>query len=144
MGNTKKFTEYEKQAIEELSQDLKANKYVNGEMQFTDNTNAIYFLKAYGDRIRYCVSNDKFLLWNGTNWEIDGRNGVESLCKNFIYKMYRGLRFISDPQLKTAFERHLTKSESFRRIQALVGMLKISEEITIITVQKEQCLYNLC
>ena len=143
MGNTKKFTEYEKQAIEELSRDLKANKYVNGEMQFTDNTNAIYFLKAYGDRIRYCVSNDKFLLWNGTNWEIDGRNGVESLCKNFIYKMYRGLRFISDPQLKTAFERHLTKSESFRRIQALVGMLKISEEIIVTENELDRDIYLL-
>ena len=58
-------------AIEELSRDLRANKFVNGQMQFTDITNRDYFLKAYGDRIRYCLMWNKFLVWNGTCWEID-------------------------------------------------------------------------
>ena len=60
-------------AIKELSADLKSNKYVTGEMQFTDVTNCMYFLKAYGDRLRYCKMWNKFLIWNGVNWEIDNR-----------------------------------------------------------------------
>ena len=58
--------EKERLAIEELTKDLKANKFVKGEMQFTDVTNANYFLKAFGDRIRFCVTWNKFLIWNGT------------------------------------------------------------------------------
>ena len=57
-----------RRAIEELSRDLRANKFVHGEMQFTDITNRDYFLKAFGDKIRFCLMWNKFLLWNGTCW----------------------------------------------------------------------------
>ncbi len=127
----KELTEKERHAIEELSRDLKANKYENGERQFTDITNCTYFMKAYGDIIRYCITWNKFLFWNGTNWDIDTRGRVAERCKTFIQKMYRGMRFISDRNLQTAFEKHLLKSESYRRIMALEGLLKISEEIKV-------------
>lgn len=123
--------EKERLAIEELSRDLKSNKFVKGEMQFTDVTNCTYFLKAYSEKIRFCVTWNKFLIWNGTFWQTDTRSGVESLCIKFVHKMYRGLRVINDLQMQKDFEKHLIKSESFRRIQALVGLLKISEEIIV-------------
>ena len=123
--------EKERLAIEELSRDLKSNKFVKGEMQFTDVTNCTYFLKAHSERIRFCVTWNKFLIWNGTCWQTDTRSGVESLCIKFVHKMYRGLRVINDLQMQKDFEKHLIKSESFRRIQALVGLLKISEEIIV-------------
>ena len=130
MNNTE-ISENERLAIEELSRDLRANKFVTGEMQFTDVTNCDYFLKAYGDIIRYCITWNKFLFWNGTNWDIDTRGRVAERCKIFVHKMYRGMRYITDRQLEAAFEKHLIKSESFRRIQALEGLLKISEEIKV-------------
>ena len=129
--NTKGLNDRERLAIEELSRDLRANKFVNGQMQFTDITNRDYFLKAYGDFMLYCITWNKFLVWNGTNWDIDTRGRVAERCVKFIHQMYRGLRVIDDRQLQTAFEKHLIKSESFRRIQALEGLLKISEEIKV-------------
>ena len=57
--------------------DLRANKFVKGEMQFTDITNRDYFLKAFGDKIRFCVKYNKFLIWNGTCWEVDNDGYVE-------------------------------------------------------------------
>ncbi|MBO4639935.1 MAG: hypothetical protein J5710_09295 [Treponema sp.] len=129
--NSTEISENERLAIEELSRDLRANKFVTGEMQFTDVTNCDYFLKAYGDIIRYCITWNKFLFWNGTNWDIDTRGRVAERCKIFVHKMYRGMRYITDRQLEAAFEKHLIKSESFRRIQALEGLLKISEEIKV-------------
>ena len=86
----------ERQAIEELSRDLKSNKFVKGEMQFTDVTNRDYFLKAHGNHIRFCTTWNKFLLWNGTCWQTDTRAGVESLCVGFVHKMYRGMRVINE------------------------------------------------
>ena len=137
--------EKERLAIEALTKDLKANKFVKGEMQFTDVTNANYFLKAFGDRIRFCVTWNKFLIWNGTCWQTDTRSSVESMCVKFVHKMYRGLRFISDLQLQKDFEKHLIKSESFRRIQALVGLVKVSEEIIVedFELDKDEYLFNV-
>lgn len=123
--------EKERAAIEELTRDLKANKFVKGEMQFTDVTNRDYFLKAHGDHISFCTTWNKFLIWNGTCWQTDTRAGVESLCVSFVHKMYRGMRVINDLQLRKDFKKHLIKSESFRRIQALVGLLKVSEKIIV-------------
>ena len=100
------------EAIKTLSQDLKSNQYVNGAMQFTDVTNSIYFLKAYGDRLRYCKKWNKFLIWNGNCWQIDNRGTVEEWVLDFIHSMYRGLRVIKDPKLAADFEKHLIKSES--------------------------------
>ena len=79
--------EKERAAIEELSRDLKSNKFVKGEMQFTDVTNRDYFLKAHGEHIRFCTTWNKFLIWNGTCWQADTRAGVESLCVSFVQKM---------------------------------------------------------
>ena len=120
-----------RRAIEELSRDLRANKFVHGEMQFTDITNRDYFLKAFGNKIRYCLMWNKFLIWNGTCWEIDKKGKVEEDCVDFVHHMYRGLRVITDLQLQKDFEKHLIKSESFRRIQALVGLLKMSKDIKV-------------
>ena len=143
--NNKEISDKEHLAIEELSRDLRANKFVTGEMQFTDVTNCDYFLKAYGDIIRYCITWNKFLFWNGTNWDIDTRGRVAERCKKFVHKMYRGMRYITDRQLEAAFEKHLIKSESFRRIQALEGLLKISEEIKVedFELDRDNYLFNV-
>ena len=143
--NNKEISDKEQLAIEELSRDLRANKFVTGEMQFTDVTNCDYFLKAYGDIIRYCITWNKFLFWNGTNWDIDTRGRVAERCKKFVHKMYRGMRYITDRQLEAAFEKHLIKSESFRRIQALEGLLKISEEIKVedFELDRDNYLFNV-
>lgn len=125
-------TKSEMLAIENLCRDLRTNKFVSGEMQFTDITNCDYFVKAYIDRIRYCISWKKFLLWNGTCWEVDKAGYVEDLVINFIHKMYRGLRVINDLRLQVAFERHLIKSESYRRLQSLINLLKITRDIKVV------------
>ena len=53
------FTKNERTVLEEIGREMKANKYVSGEMQFTDLTNVLYFLRAYEDKIRYCITWDK-------------------------------------------------------------------------------------
>ncbi|MDO4507454.1 MAG: phage/plasmid primase, P4 family, partial [Spirochaetales bacterium] len=118
-------------AIEKLTQDLKANRYVKGEMQFTDITNRDYFLKAYGHKLKYVKKWNKFLIWDDCRWKIDDEGIVEEWIVDFVHQMYRGMRFITDPTLKTAFEKHLIKSESFRRLQALEGICKMSKEIKV-------------
>lgn len=135
------FSKNEKAVLEEIGLEMKANKYVSGEMQFTDLTNTLYFLRAYEDTIRYCITWDKFLVWNGTNWEIDARGFVQERIPIFIHQMYRIMRFINDRILKSDFEKHLIKSESFRRIQAIVGLLKMQPSIKVIEKELDTDIY---
>ena len=74
--------------VEELSRDLRANKFVKGEMQFTDITNRDYFLKAFGDKIRFCVKYNKFLIWNGTCWEVDNDGYVEEELLDEMFQRF--------------------------------------------------------
>ena len=127
----KSLSKNERLAIESLSRDIKANCYIGGEMQFTDITNRDYFVKAYKDEVRYCITWDKFLIWNGKCWQIDSRGTVQEMCVDFLHKMYRGLRVINDQKIWIMFEKHLIRSESYRRIQALIGLLKMSKDLKI-------------
>ena len=124
-------TPEQKNAIEVLARDLKSNKYVSGQLQFTDITNCDYFLKAYGDTIRYCSKWNKFLLWNGTCWEIDSDDMVSAMYRSFVHEMYRALRVINDLKLLTEFEKHLKRSENYKKILSAIGVMKMTEFIRI-------------
>lgn len=139
-----KFDEMEKQSIDSLARTVKTNLYIAGEMQFSDITNRDFFIKAYSEKVRYCISWNKFLIWNGTCWQIDTRGRVEEMCVDFIHKMYRALRSIDDLQLKIIFEKHLVRSENYRRIQGMVGLLKMSKDIKVedFEMDKDHLLFN--
>ena len=139
-----KFDEMEKQSIDSLARTVKTNLYIAGEMQFSDITNRDFFIKAYSQKVRYCISWNKFLIWNGTCWQIDTRGRVEEMCVDFIHKMYRALRSIDDLQLKILFEKHLVRSENYRRIQGMVGLLKMSKDIKVedFEMDKDHLLFN--
>ena len=139
-----KFDEMEKQSIDSLARTVKTNLYIAGEMQFSDITNRDFFIKAYSEKVRYCISWNKFLIWNGTCWQIDTRGRVEEMCVDFIHKMYRALRSIDDYQLKVLFEKHLVRSENYRRIQGMVGLLKMSKDLKVedFEMDKDHLLFN--
>lgn len=120
-----------KLAIKELAYNLKILKLESGELQLTDLTNKNCFIKAYGDRIRYCNSWKKFLIWNGTCWEADNDGFVENTVLEFIPRMYRGELFMNDHQMKVELEKHIIRSESYPRIQYLINLLKMAGEIKV-------------
>ena len=129
--NETKITSEQKKAIEVLARDLKSNKYVSGQLQFTDITNCDYFLNAYGDTIRYCKKWNKFLLWNGTCWEIDSEDMVSTMYRTFVHEMYRALRVINDLKLLTEFEKHLKRSENYKKILSVLGVMTMTESIRV-------------
>lgn len=139
-----KYTEMEKNSIDTLARTIKVNEYIDGDIQFSDITNRDFFIKAYVNKVRYCISWNKFLIWNGTCWQIDTRGTVEEMCVDFIHKMYRALRSIDDKQLRIAFEKHLIRSENYRRIQGMVGLLKMSKDLKVedFELDKDHFLFN--
>lgn len=124
-------TAREKEIFKKFAKDLESEKLIKGELQFTDLTNSIYFLKTYGDEILYYITIDKFLCWNGNYWKICSKKHIEFMCMKFIHKLYYMQRFIDDEVLLKKFEKHLKNSESFRRHQAIIGYLKNTEPIIV-------------
>lgn len=53
--NWKGMTEKERLSIESMGSVIKENKYLEGELQFSDITNRDFFVKAYSDEVKYCI-----------------------------------------------------------------------------------------
>ena len=131
MDKSNRPTAKEKEIFKKFAKDLESEKLIKGELQFTDLTNCIYFLKMYGDEIRYHVTIDRFLQWDGNYWKTCQKKDVEYLCMKFIHKLYYMHRFIDDQAIQEKFEKHLKNCESFRRFQALIGYLKNTQPIIV-------------
>lgn len=78
---------------------------------------------------------------SASNWEIAYRGFVRERIPIFIHQMCRIQRYIPDAILKQDFEKHLIKSESFRRIQAIVGLLKMQPSIKVIEKELDTDIY---
>ena len=115
----------------EFAKYLKMKKLEAGELQFTDRTNKILFLKVYGDTIRYCYSLKKFLVWNGTCWEFDNDGIVQQMVFNFSPKMFRAGLFMDDEQMQMEFEKSVLRFESYPRMMYLYNYLKSANEISV-------------
>ena len=89
------------------------------------------FLKVYGDTIRYCFSWKKFLIWNGTCWEVDNDGVVEQMVSDFSPKMYRAELFMDNDEMRTEFEKHLLRFQSYPRMMYLYNLLKSAKEISV-------------
>ena len=63
-------------AIQYDALQLKLDDLIAGKEQFTDLTNAELFVKAYKDRIRYCMPWKKWLIWAISNRSMPAGTGV--------------------------------------------------------------------
>lgn len=108
---------------------MRTCEYVKGAAQYTDMTNTEYFLKMYGDRVRYCRQWKKFLVWNGKQWLTDDNGETETLVNRLIRSMYRIAPTIKDIQRRIDFESHIKKSESLRRRKSLIESIAMDEKV---------------
>jgi P4 family phage/plasmid primase-like protien len=85
---------------------------------FTDSGNGERLVRMYGDRIRYCVEMEKWLLWDGKRWAVDDKSYVTQLAKKMARELYRqGYGRAGDNPKMMAWA---LKSESRERIGACV------------------------
>ena len=125
----RKPSDYYMESLRAAAREMRTCEYVKGAAQYTDMTNTEYFLKIYGERVRYCKQWKKFLVWNGKQWLIDENGDVETLVNRLIRSMYKIAPTIKDIQRRIDFESHIKKSESLRRRKALIESLSMDEHI---------------
>ena len=124
---------------------LRVDDLVAGKEQFTDLTNGELFAQEYKDRIRYCMAWKKWLIWDGNTWRPDDCGEIFALAKDFIRGMYLRIGRTKDHERATELAKHLIKSESLRRRQALIesASLERNVRITPFEVDQEHLLLNV-
>jgi len=124
---------------------LKLDDLIAGKEQFTDLTNAELFVKAYHDRIRYCMAWKKWLIWDNHAWRPDDCGEIYALCKDFLRSLFLQVASISDHKRAVDMASHVIKSESLRRRQALVESASYERRIRITPkdVDQEPFLLNV-
>lgn len=110
---------------------LRIDDLLSGTEQFTDLSNGELFVKQFEQKIRYCPSWKKWIIWDGNTWRTDDRNEIFALCKEFLRGMYLVAGRISDHQRALDLEKHLIKCESLRRRQSLVESASLEQKIQI-------------
>jgi putative DNA primase/helicase len=123
---------------------LRLQQLQKGLLQFTDTTNAYRLLTEYGKDIRYNALWKKWIVWNGSHWEMDDGYLIHDRGLKMIRGIYEELLKTSDFRDRLDIEKHAIQSESARRRKALIEVASWIPELNIKTdnLDKDPWLFN--
>ena len=111
---------------------LRINQLKNGNIQFTDSTNATRLFREHGRDIRYFPAWKKWLVWNGTHWETDeGGALIHEKGLDTVRNIYDELSKTYDYRERNEIENFAKISESMRRREAMVRTAQYIKELHI-------------
>jgi putative DNA primase/helicase len=124
---------------------LRLMQLQKGILQFTDTTNAYRLLTEHGKDIRYNALWKKWLVWNGSHWEMDDGYLIHDRGLKMIRGIYDELLKTSDYRDRLDIEKHAMQSESARRRKALIEVASWIPELNIKTdcLDKDPWLFNV-
>ncbi|MBM9514716.1 DNA primase family protein [Desulfogranum marinum] len=109
----------------------KSTEQQNEDFNLTDLGNANRFIEQYGDRVKYCYSSKKFIIWNGKYWEEDENATVSVLVRKVIKSLYAEAQQADDEVTRTKIARHALKSEHVNRIRAIRTLVMEDQRIGV-------------
>ena len=112
---------------------LRLQQLQKGFLQFTDTTNAYRLLTEHGKDIRYNALWKKWLVWNGSQWEMDEGYLIHDRGLKMIRGIYEELLKTSDIRDRLEIEKHAVQSESARRRKALIEVASWIPELNVKT-----------
>jgi putative DNA primase/helicase len=112
---------------------LRLEQLQKGLLQFTDTTNAYRLFKEYGKGIRYNALWKKWVVWNGSRWEMDDGYLIHDRGLQMIRGIYRELLNTSDWRERLEIEKHAMQSESARRRKAVIEVASWIPELNLKT-----------
>jgi putative DNA primase/helicase len=124
---------------------LKLQQLRHGLLQFTDTTNAYRLLTEHGKDIRYNAPWKKWLVWNGSHWELDDGYLIHDRGVKMMRGIYEELLKTSDYRDRLDIEKHGVQSESARRRKALIEVASWIPELNVKTdnLDKDPWLFNV-
>lgn len=110
--------------------------------KFTDLGNAEYFAKYYTGKVKYCAQMDKWLIWDGCRWGIDGANKITVLAGKCVRSMYDHISGLSDDDQRKKLFNHAMKSEDARRLQSMVKLARGYMPVSVDELDQDPWLLN--
>lgn len=101
----------------------------------TDLGNARRLVAKYGLDIRFCHLWGKWLIWDGTRWQLDNTAAVERLAKDTIKQIYMEAAETDDRNMRQIIAEHARKSESKRALRDMVELAKSEPGIPVLPEQ---------
>src|ERR1019366_4260347 len=96
----------------------------------TDLGNARRFVSRHGKNIRFIPEWNKWIVWNGSQWEIDNDGAAMRLAKETVEAMYSEALSLKNEQGRTALLKHAIKAQAEARLKAMVSLAE--SEATVV------------
>jgi hypothetical protein len=96
----------------------------------TDLGNARRFVSRHGENIRFIPEWKKWIVWNGSRWEIDDDGAAMRLAKETVEAMYSEALGLANEQDRTALLKHAIKAQAEARLKAMVSLAE--SEATVV------------
>jgi putative DNA primase/helicase len=102
-----------------------------GNIQFTDATNAQRLFREHGRDIRYNAAWKKWVVWNGSHWEMDEGALIHERGLETVRNIYDDVLKTDDWRERMEIENYAKLSESMRRRKAFVEAASVIKALNI-------------
>jgi putative DNA primase/helicase len=96
----------------------------------TDLGNARRFVSRHGKNIHFIPEWNKWIVWTGSQWDIDNDGAIMRLAKETVESIYSEALGLQNEDDRTALRRHALKSQAEPRLKAMVSLAE--SEATVV------------
>jgi putative DNA primase/helicase len=101
----------------------------------TDLGNARRFVSRHGKNIHFIPEWNKWIVWTGSQWDIDNDGAIMRLAKDTVESIYSEALGIQNDEDRTALRKHALKSQAEPRLKAMVSLAE-SEAAVVLPANK--------
>ena len=99
----------------------------------TDLGNARRLIRDHADRIRYCHTWDRWLVWDGNHWKRDDTGEIYRRAERTVALLLEEAAGLEDKDARKKLAGHAIKSESERSMRAMISLAARLDERVAIT-----------
>jgi putative DNA primase/helicase len=97
----------------------------------TDLGNARRLIKRHGENIRFIPEWRKWIIWNGSGWDIDNDGAIMRFAKETAEAMYPEALALANDDDRTKLLKHALKSQAEARLKAMVSLAETEAEVVV-------------
>lgn len=100
----------------------------------TDVGNAERLVYHHGHDLHYCYDWGKWLVWNGSRWQVDDVGAIVQRAKDTVRRIYNEAAGLADKDEREAIARWAVRSETMQRIEAMINLARSEPGVPISSV----------
>lgn len=97
----------------------------------SDDGNALRFIDAFGDDLRFVHEHNSWYVWDGSRWAKDERENVIALARAVPRKIAASALDILDDEMRKQVEKWANASRNVNRIQAIPKLARTDERVKV-------------